>query len=205
VTKTMYTLAIVLAAALAAPIAAAQEKAQEKEKPAPKASSAPSVMPLKVQITIARYQGEKKISSMPYTLSMNAAAQAPNNFANLRMGTKVPVMMVSALDAKGPDGKPIPPIQQVGPIQYQDVGTNIDCKATPLDDGRFLLSVTVDDSSVYPDEQMPGGSKGNPAFRSFRATNSLVLRNGETGQFTTATDKVTGEIVKVDVTLTVMK
>jgi len=129
----------------------------------------------------------------------------PNNMANLRMGTKIPVMMVSALDAKGPDGKPVPPIPQVGPIQYQDVGTNIDCHATALDDGRYLLSISVDDSSVYPDEQLPGGSKGNPAFRSFRATNSMVLRNGETGQFTTATDKVTGENVKVDVTLTVVK
>jgi hypothetical protein len=201
VTKPRQTFALLLAIALAAPFAAAQEKTPEKEKPAPKASSAPTaVMPLKVQITIARYQGEKKISSMPYTLSINAVP--PNNFSNLRMGTKVPVMMVSAIDLKQPDGKTVP---QVGPIQYQDVGTNIDCRATPLDDGRFLLSVTVDDSSVYPDEQVPGGSKGNPAFRSFRASNSLVLRNGETGQFTTATDKVTGESVKVDVTLTVMK
>ena len=33
----------------------------------------------------------------------------------------------------------------------------------------------------------------------------MVVRNGETGQFTTATDKVTGETVKVDVTLTVIK
>jgi len=200
VTKPMQTLALVLTIALAAPLAAA---AQENEKPAPKPSNAASsVMPLKLQITISRYQGEKKISSMPYSLSMNAGAQPPNNFANLRMGTKIPVMMVSAVDAKLPDGKPIP---QVGPIQYQDVGTNIDCRATALDDGRYLLSITVDDSSVYPDEQLPGGSKGNPAFRSFRASNWMVVRNGETGQFTTATDKVTGETVKVDVTLTVVK
>jgi hypothetical protein len=33
----------------------------------------------------------------------------------------------------------------------------------------------------------------------------MVLKNGDTGQFTTATDKVTGETVKVDVTLTVLK
>ena len=197
-TKPTQTLALLLAIALAAPFAAAQEK--EKPAAAPKASSnaPPTAMPLKVQIVIARYQGEKKISSMPYTLTMNA-----NNRANLRMGTKIPVMMVSSVgDVKAPDGKPIP---QVGPIQYQDVGTNIDCGSTVLDDGRILLGITVEDTSVYPEEQIPGGTKGNPAFRSFRATNSMVLRNGETGQFTTATDKVTGESVKVDVTLTVMK
>jgi Bacterial type II and III secretion system protein len=201
-TKRLETVVVTLAIALAAPPFAT---AQEKEKPAaaaaPKASAA-TVMPLKLQITIARYQGEKKISSMPYTLSMNAGAQPPNNTANLRMGTKMPVMMVTAVDIKQPDGKQVP---QIGPIQYQDVGTNIDCRATALDDGRFLLQITVDDSSVYPDEQAPGGSKGNPAFRSFRASNTMVLRNSETGQFTTAADKVTGEVVKVDVTLTVVK
>jgi len=174
---------------------------QEKEKapaPAPKAAVMPNATPLKVQVVIARYQGDKKISSMPYTLTMNAG-----NRANLRMGAKIPVMMViSTGQTQVVDGKTIP---QVGPIQYQDVGTNIDCSSTQLDDGRFMLNISVDDSSVYPDDQLPGGSKGNPSFRSFRSSNTMILRNGETGQFTTATDKVTTETVKVDVTLTVMK
>jgi hypothetical protein len=64
--------------------------------------------------------------------------------------------------------------------------------------------VSIDDSSVYPDDTA-GSAKGNPSFRSFRASNSMVLKNGETGQFTSATDKVTGETVRVDVTLTVVK
>ena len=200
-TKHLQTLALVSAVALASTaIVRAQEK--DKDKPAaatPKAAPV-VVTPLKAQVVIARYQGEKKISSMPYTLTMNAAP--PNNHANLRMGAKIPVMRITAGPAQVVDGKTIP---QVGPIQYQDVGTNIDCFTTALDDGRFLLNITIDDSSVYPDEQAPGGAKGNPSFRSFRASNSMVLKNGETGQFTTATDKVSGEIVKVDVTLTVMK
>jgi len=198
VTKHLKTLALVFVFGLAS---TAIVDTQEKEKApaqAPKAAVTPvNATPLKVQVVIARYQGEKKISSMPYTLTMNAG-----NRANLRMGTKIPVMMVSQAMPQTQDGKQIP---QVGPIQYQDVGTNIDCSSTQLDDGRFMLNISVDDSSVYPDDGVPGGSKGNPSFRSFRASNSMVLRNGETGQFTTATDKVTGETVKVDVTLTVMK
>jgi hypothetical protein len=49
-----------------------------------------------------------------------------------------------------------------------------------LDEGRFQLNLTVDDSSVYADEQAPppGGTRGNPSFRSFRASNSMVLRDG---------------------------
>ena len=167
--------------------------AQDAQPAAPSRPGSP--VSLKLSLVFSRYQGEKKISSMPYNLSV-----ITGRGANLRMGTKIPVMMVSAARPEA-DGKPIP---QIGPIQYQDVGTNIDCGATEVQGGGYQLTISVDDSSVYPDEQ-PGGAKGNPSFRSFRANNSMVLKNGETGQFSTATDKVTGETVRVDVTLTVMK
>jgi len=73
----------------------------------------PMTTPLKFQIVISRYQGEKQISSMPYTLSVNAGYRG-----NLRMGAKVPVMMITAVASpvNGPDGKPMP---LVGPISYQ--------------------------------------------------------------------------------------
>jgi Flp pilus assembly secretin CpaC len=195
VTKQLQTLAFVFAFALASTaLVTTQEKEKEKT-PAPAAAIpsrvAPPAIPLKVQIVIARYQGEKKISSMPYNLSV-----ITGRGANLRMGTKIPItmLMMSNVPKDAPAG---------GPVQYQDVGTNIDCTATALEDGRFSLHLTIEDSSVYPDEQ--SASKGNPSFRSFRASNAMVLKNGETGTFTTATEKVTGETVKVDVTLTVVK
>jgi hypothetical protein len=43
------------------------------------------------------------------------------------------------------------------------------------------------------------------AFRSFTMTNSMLMRDGQTVQFATATDKVTGETIRVDVTLSVVK
>lgn len=189
---------ICLVALSSTAMASTQDREKDKT-PAPAAKTAANPTPLKVQVVIGRRQGDKKISSMPYVLTMSAG-----NHANLRMGTKIPVMMLSGMqDVKMPDGKPVQP---VGPVQYQDVGTNIDCSATPLDDGRFNLLISLEDSSVYPDEPAQSGvAKGNPSFRSFRASNSMILKNGETGQFTTATDKVTGETVTVDVTLTVMK
>ena len=190
--KPLHGLAFILAVALAStPLVFAQDK--DKDKPAPPAArSTMNATPLKVLVVIARYQGEKKISSMPYTLTSNA-----NSHANLRMGTRIPVTMAAVATPKEP---PAP-----APIQYQDIGTNIDCSPTALDDGRYLLLISLEDSSIYPDDAPATSSRGNPSFRSFRATNSMVLRNGETGQFTTATDKVTGETVKVDVTLTVLK
>jgi hypothetical protein len=194
VTKHLQTIALVFAFALASSVIV---RTQDKPAtPAPKPAPA-NVTPLKVSVVVARFQGEKKLSSLPYTLSVNAGSRA-----TLRMGAKVPVMMITAKS-------PVEGVPMVGPIQYQDVGTSIDCSvSTAQDDGRFKLEITIDDSSVYGDTPTTTDNKpaaGNPSFRSFRASDSMVLRDGQTSQFTTATDKVSGEIVKVDVTLNVVK
>jgi predicted small secreted protein len=44
-----------------------------------------------------------------------------------------------------------------------------------------------------------------PAFRSFKGVNTVLLKDGQTRQYTVATDRVTGEVLKVDVTLKVLK
>jgi hypothetical protein len=197
-TKYTPTLALVFAVALASTV-----RAQTPDKaPAAAANARPAnpTIPLKVQIVISRYQGEKKVSSLPYTLSVTALSGSGFTRASLRMGAQVPVMMVAAPVVGGEK------MPTAGPIQYKDVGTNIDCDATVLDDGRFRLAITVDDSSVYPDEHPKDlATSGSPSFRSFRATDSMVLKDGGTAQFTAATDKVNGDIVKVDITLTVVK
>ena len=192
-TNHLQKLVFVVALAAASPaLVRAQGKSAEP-------AGTPPIVPLRVQVVISRYEGEKKISSMPYTLSVNAPAAPQTNHANLRMGAKVPVMTMAmpVVDGKQMAG---------GPVQYQDVGTNIDGDAQSLDDGRFRISIAVDDTSIYPDGQSGQPvAPGNPTFRSFRATDSMMLKDGQTSQFTTATDKVSGEIVKVDVTLTVVK
>jgi type II secretory pathway component GspD/PulD (secretin) len=165
--------------------------AQEKSEPA----AAKVTLPLKLQVVISRFQGDKKISSMPYMLSVNAG-----RVANLRMGTRVPVTSTSYTPvATGGAG-----VNPLTSFQYLDVGTNIDCSTAALDDGRFRVDLTIEDSSLFPDDQTRGGTD-RPSLRSFRATNSMVLANGQTAQFTTATDKASGEVTKVDVTLTVVK
>jgi hypothetical protein len=187
-------IALVFAFALASSVIV---RTQEKPAPpAPKAAQA-AITPLKVSVVVSRFQGEKKLSSLPYTLSVNAGSRG-----TLRMGAKVPVMMM--MTANMPKDFP-----QGGPIQYQDVGTSIDCNVSAVqDDGRFRVEITIEDSSVYGESPNPTDNKpppGNPSFRSFKASDSMVLRDGQTAQFTTATDKVSGEIVKVDVTLSIVK
>ena len=199
-TKSLSTLALIVAFALTS---TAVVRTQEKPAPAPSSSATP----LKIQVLISRYQGDKKISSLPYSLSVTGGTTNLNDpsflgRANIRMGAKVPVASTSYTPiAAGGAG-----VNPLVSYQYQDVGTNIDCMIWSVEDGRFRVEITIEDSSVYPDEkEIPGTVKGNPSFRSFRGSDSMLLKDGGTAQFTTATDKVSGETVRVDVTLTVVK
>ena len=151
------------------------------------------VTPLRVQVVFTEYEGEKKISNLPYTLLVNADDHGP--VAAVRMGLRVPI--------------------EVNPnqITYQDVGTNLDGHAEKADNGRFLLRLNVEKSSVYAPSasEKPasvGGSEianKQPIVQQFRTQVNLLIRDGQTIQSTVATDPVTGHTLKVDVTLNVIK
>lgn len=145
---------------------------------------------------ISRYDREKKISRLPYLISTNAGVPA-----SLRMGTRVPVTETSYTPLSAGEAA----INPLTSYQYRDVGTNIDCTTAALADGRFRVALTVEDSSVYPEDQKASSSNDRPSFRSFRVANSLVLKDGQTSELTTAVDKVNGIVTKVDVTLNVVK
>jgi hypothetical protein len=188
---TKHLLAIVLTGLAAGATAVAQEP------PAPPAPKPAASSALKVQVTISRLQGDKRVSSMPYTLSVNTN-NSRAEISRLRMGGKVPIMAVATPVV---DGKQI----AAGPVTYQDVGTNIDCFASTTDDGRFKVTLTVEDTSVYPEDQAVSTVRGHPAFRTLVLTNAAILRDGQSTQFTSATDKVSGETVRIDVMLNVVK
>ena len=160
------------------------------------------LVPLSVDVMVARYQGDKKISSMPYMLAVNANKLGQAGPALLRMGARVPVPTIAA-----PPGSPAGPAGPMpGPVNYQDIGTNIDCTAKVVDQG-FELRISVSDTSVYAniqDNATP--TVGNmPVFRSFQSTNTLVLKDGQSREFTAATDRVSGEVIRIGVTLRVVK
>jgi hypothetical protein len=100
VNKHAPALAMTIALAVTAGVARAQQPAAPTAA-APAAPSAPlKEQPvLKVQVVISRYQGDKKISSQPYTLSVTPNARA----ASIRMGLQVAVLsspLVPAADGK---------------------------------------------------------------------------------------------------------
>jgi hypothetical protein len=44
-----------------------------------------------------------------------------------------------------------------------------------------------------------------PSVRKFQSTFNLLLKDGQTATHTAATDPVSGEVLRIDVTLTVLK
>ena len=167
-------------------------------------------VPLELQVVVSRYQGDKRISSLPYVLSLKTGPTSgatsqfrPGYGASLRLGSQVPVRTRVVTPAQ--DGKPATTSETVN---YQSVGMNIDCGAVALEDGRFEVTLTINESSVVTDPQdtkTPPTSDGYPVLRSYQSTNTIFLKEGQTTQFTAATDRVSGEVVRVDVKLTVVK
>jgi hypothetical protein len=174
--------------------------AQENQPAPPQPASRQALVPLKVSLVLSRYQGEKKISSVPYVLWVTA--NGPER-TSLRMGNQIPVTTtVFSKEGERPATS----------YNYRDVGTNIDCTSSTAADGYYKLNLTVADSSVYfPDRSDPTLAKeltsasGTPAFRSFTSSFYILLRDGQTVQYTSATDQVTGQVIKLDATINVQK
>lgn len=167
-----------------------------QNQPQPNQSSVTPGIPVQVEVVLSRYRGNKRVSSVPFTLSVNAApSPLSGNPSQLRIGAKVPI----SIDSGGSGG----------PTQYELVGTNIDSGATATPDGRFRVSLMIEDNSLYVDGQVVQGAavKGTepPIFRSFRSSNELTLRDGQSAQFTAATDRITGEVIRVDVTINLVQ
>lgn len=167
----------------------------------------PHNVPLEVQVVISRYQSDKRVSSLPYVLSLKSGLvttfRQPGQGAQLRLGSRVPIP--TQVFAPPADGKPA---TTTSSVSYENVGTNIDCAATALENGRFEVSITISETSVVSDPQdlkaIPG-SGVYPVFRSYQSTNTLFVKDGQTVQFTAASDRVSGEVVRVEVKLTVVK
>jgi hypothetical protein len=161
----------------------------------------PPMIPVRVDVTLSRYQGEKKISSMPFVLAVAANGQ------RMQVRDGINLYLGATTETKtGPNGGPT---TSTTSGNYTPIGTQIDCGVGSVDDGRFLVTVSVNDSEIYEDAQHPAASASvgpaNLAVRSFFLSNALPMRDGQTIDFSSAVDKITGEVYKVSVTLTVVK
>src|SRR5687767_8760096 len=79
---------------------------------------------LKVTVVLSRFQGDKKIGSLPYVFGLSG----PGLRTNLRMGVDVPVPVNPR--TQKPDAPP-------PSYTYRPVGTNIDCTASAGPGGAY--------------------------------------------------------------------
>ena len=153
---------------------------------------------VKVQIVFAEYEGDKKVKSLPYSLLVQA-----NRSGKLRIGSRVPV-------ATGNDKGAIQ-------FQYIDVGTNLDCSASPAQDGKFQLRLSLERSWVEgnvpvtmekaatPSPEHNDSLFREPIIHQVKFENTIFLRDSQTLETNFAADPVSGMVIKVEVTLNVLK
>jgi hypothetical protein len=184
-----------LVASIVAPVAA-QDPPVPVPTPAqnrPNAATSPD-LPLQVQIVIARYLNDKRVSSLPFSLSMSTARGSK---ANVRMGGNVAVP-TTVFTPQG-DAKTSP----LTSYTFQNVGTNIDVYAVESPAGRIGLNVTISETTLKPAD--PGSQVNVPSTNNYQSSNTVFVKDGETAQFTAATDRISGEEVRIEVTAKVQK
>ena len=140
-------------------------------------STGPGV-PLKLQVVFNRYLGEKTVSSHAYALSIETGGEV----TTLKAGLQVPILR---------DGIT---------LNFKDAVTRIQCAAEDLSNGRFKLSLELDQTA--PTEARTPNA---PVLHTFGWIGSLTLRDGQAVQYLSSFDPVTGETLKVEIALTVVR
>jgi len=173
-TKLLKHLALTILAVLASGVVAQAQQAQAEK------------VPVKLQIVFSKYEGERKTSSLPYTVF----ATANGDRVQINVGTNVPIVGSS------------------GAVTYTNLGTNIDCTVT-TESGRYKVSVNLKDNYLVVPKPEAENANVRPAdaqsYGQFSFSGSLTVKEGETKQIVSAADRASGEVVKVDITLTLDK
>ena len=163
------------------------EKSQEKAKPA---------IPIKVQIVLTEYDGDKKIASMPYSFVAITDERMGGYYStSLRTGVRIPI------ETDGKDQK----------TSYFDIGTNIDCGVRTEEDGRFHLYMIFERSALHPgnsagDEKLEvTRPNGLPLIRQFKTSENLMLKDGQTSESILSTDPLNGHVMRIAVTINAIK
>lgn len=185
---------------LFSPARQAQDKPKQEDKP----KSEVSTTPVKVTVVFSEFDGDKKTKSLPYTIYINApdASEVKMPWVKMRVGSRLPVYT----GGSGNNGN----------MTYLDVGTNIDALAAHTPEGHFLLRLNLERSwaqgavdvpmQTPPEHADPhAGSFREPTIGSFRSEVDLKLREGQTLESTVAADPISGKVMKVEVSLSVVK
>jgi hypothetical protein len=194
---------VIVAAALT--VVSVQVRAQGEQQAQ---QATPATVPVQVDVVLTRWQGEKRTSSMPFVLIANASSRGSST--SIRMGVDVPVGTSTSNVTQTTGAQSSAPravaTERVA-TEFRNVGTDIDAHVTRLDATNFGVGLNIRDSSIFTSDQtkMPNTMVDPTAFRTFSTSNTLNMVDGQTRLFGVATDKITGETMRIEVKLTVLK
>jgi hypothetical protein len=160
-----------------------------------------------VQIVLTEFENDKKVKSLPYALYINASdapewkSGASSSWVKLRVGSRVPIYTGGT----------------TGNMTYLDVGTNIDARSAFTGEGRLSLYLKIERSWVEGGVSVPvaksdgsaaetlSGHFQEPIIRNFTSEFDLKLREGQPVESIMATDPISGKVLKVDISFTIVK
>jgi hypothetical protein len=184
-------------------------RAQEKESPSAEVKKLTQV---KVTVVIVEMEGTKKISSLPYMLYVNTDDAGGQPTSQVRFGLRVPITTNASGNGQGPH------------VEYLDLNTNLDCRASAVGDSRIKLNLSMDRNIAGPGrsvealtsaagESKPTGTPADgassttpiPIVQHFSSSYNLLIRDGQTIEATSVTDPFTGHTLLVSVTANIVK
>lgn len=161
-------------------------------------AEAKRAIPLKVTVVFEEFDGQNKIASLPYSFYVNAN-DTFHRRASIRSGLRVPISSSESSEKSA--------------IQYMDVGANIDCNAASEGE-LFLLELGVQRSWLFTADETKGssnsprtisGANGDPIIQQFSSGYTLSMRDGQTIEASSAANPINGHVIKVVVTMNVVK
>jgi hypothetical protein len=162
-------------------VSVARGQDQPAQTPEPPSNS------LTIGLVVSEFDGKQKISSLPYEFVVSTKTRDSSG----RFGARIPI------EIGGKDEK----------ITYLDLGTNYDCTAHLLKDGRYELSISLERSTLAEADGSLSKPQTNtvPRMHQFRTGFAVALRDGESVLASSGTDPLTGHTWQVDVNLKVLK
>ena len=158
---------------------AGDSKSQESAKPPGKR--------LRLQVKETRQRGDAAATSRTSALLVHADTDS----AYLFVGTQLAITQNE---------------RESSTTQFKNAGVTVKVNVVALPDGRYRLEAEYENSQKrgLAVERAPGVvTAGNPVLQTVKARSVLTLREGESVPFANAVDPVTGEVVRVELTLAV--
>lgn len=150
---------------------------------------------LRVQVVFTEYEGDKKLKSLPYSFLVTTHTRDAWQEAKIRVGSRVPVYTGG----------------EHGSVTYMDVGTNIDCRAEAVAEGQYRVYLNLERSWVEGDvlvtveKANPPQQFNEPVVRQYKTELSPILKDGQSVETSLATDPLSGKVVKLEVSISLVK